>query len=105
MILYVMLVGRYPFERPEDARLADMARTQRTIQVAFMRLSPFCHDVLSKHMPFEGRPPIHRTQRVLARDMIFPTNITPECRDLLDKLLTLDPKRRITVAQIQAHPW
>ena len=33
MILYVMLVGRYPFERPEDARLADMARTQRTIQV------------------------------------------------------------------------
>ena len=45
------------------------------------------------------------TQRILARDVVFPTGITPECRDLLDRLLTLDPAHRITVAQIQAHPW
>lgn len=32
-MLYVMLVGRYPFERPDDARLNDINRTQQMLQV------------------------------------------------------------------------
>lgn len=31
--------------------------------------------------------------------------LSPEVRDLLDRILVPDEKERITVAQIQAHPW
>ena len=31
--------------------------------------------------------------------------ITPECRDLITTILVADPTRRLTVPQIQAHPW
>ena len=32
-------------------------------------------------------------------------SISPQCRDLLCKILVADPNRRITIAGIQAHPW
>eukprot|EP00955_Chlamydomonas_euryale_P031466 330594-Chlamydomonas_euryale.AAC.11 len=31
--------------------------------------------------------------------------ISPECRDLLVKLFSKDPTKRITMSQIQEHPW
>ncbi len=31
--------------------------------------------------------------------------LTPECYDLLDKLLEVDPDKRITVQQVLQHPW
>lgn len=37
----------------------------------------------------------------------IPTNIeiSPECRDLLTRMLVRDPDERITMAQIHQHPW
>jgi serine/threonine protein kinase len=37
----------------------------------------------------------------------IPTNIeiSPECRDLLSRMLVRDPDERITMAQIHKHPW
>ena len=31
--------------------------------------------------------------------------LSPECRDLLDRIFVTDPKRRITVPQIMEHPF
>ena len=31
--------------------------------------------------------------------------LTPECTDLLTRLLEVDPDKRITVQQILKHPW
>ncbi len=74
-MLYIMLVGRYPFERPGDDRLGVMGKQTMVIQ------------------------------RILRRDVEFPATLSSGCRDLLDKLLTLDPQKRITIPEIQAHPW
>ncbi len=74
-MLYIMLVGRYPFERPGDTRFPDLNKNQMVIQ------------------------------RILRRDVEFPATLSSEVRDLLDKLLTLDPNKRITIPEIQAHPW
>ena len=30
---------------------------------------------------------------------------SPELQDLLDKMLTSDPEKRITIAEIYDHPW
>ena len=31
--------------------------------------------------------------------------LSPECRDLLDKIFVTDPQRRITIPQIMQHPF
>ena len=31
--------------------------------------------------------------------------LSPEARDLLDKIFQTDPKKRITIPQIMQHPW
>ena len=31
--------------------------------------------------------------------------LSSDCRDLLDKIFVVDPKERITVAEIMKHPW
>ena len=31
--------------------------------------------------------------------------LSPECQDLLDKIFQVDPKQRITLQEIQKHPW
>ncbi|KAK9820902.1 hypothetical protein WJX74_004269 [Apatococcus lobatus] len=33
------------------------------------------------------------------------SKLSPECRDLLDKIFVTNPQERITITQIQAHPW
>jgi len=34
----------------------------------------------------------------------FP-QVSAECRDLISRMLTVDPRHRISVADIQRHPW
>lgn len=45
--------------------------------------------------------------RILAMQWSMPADvpITPECRDLLVRLLEADPARRATMEQISQHPW
>ena len=46
-------------------------------------------------------------ERILAVDYNFPTSIpvSPECKDLLSRILVADPAKRYTIEAIQAHPW
>jgi serine/threonine-protein kinase SRK2 len=46
-------------------------------------------------------------QRVIRGDYVFPRNfpISDECKDLLSKILVVDPEKRLTVQQVQQHPW
>ena len=75
VMLYVMLTGSYPFERQGDK--ASPQRLQMMIT------------------------------RILKVDYKFPSNVvpSPDLQDLLNKLLTSDPAKRITIAGIFEHPW
>ena len=46
-------------------------------------------------------------QRILKVDYTFPPQVkaSRECRDMLDRILVADPKKRITIPEIQRHPW
>lgn len=52
------------------------------------------------------RPLFILTCRSLARPQ-FPPNVdpSPELQDLLGRILTSDPAKRITIAEIFEHPW
>ncbi|KAK9815300.1 hypothetical protein WJX72_001264 [[Myrmecia] bisecta] len=75
VMLYVMLVGEFPFVRPEDK--------------------------------FDNQPRQRMTRRILKAQYEFPPHVkvSHECRNLLCLILQLEPARRITLQQIQQHPW
>ncbi|KAK9915945.1 hypothetical protein WJX75_006306 [Coccomyxa subellipsoidea] len=77
VMLYVMLSAQYPFGRPEDTNL---------------KLARQMHNML---------------QRILSVDYQLPYNkqVSAECKDLLQRILVADPAKRITMADIQRHPW
>lgn len=75
VMLYVMMVGAYPFERPEDKN--DNQKLQKMIQ------------------------------RILKVDYDFPPQVkaSKECRAILSRILVAQPTKRITIPEIQRHPW
>lgn len=75
VMLYVMMVGAYPFERPEDK--ADAQKLQKMIQ---------------RILKVEYQFPPH-------------VRASSDLRDLLSKILVPDPSKRIAIAEIQSHPW
>lgn len=46
-------------------------------------------------------------QRILKVEYEFPAHVkvSKECRDLLSNILVPDPASRITIPEIQRHPW
>lgn len=75
VMLYVMLVGTYPFERPEDKN--DPQKLQKMIQR------------------------ILRVEYEFPSGM----KLSSELKDIMSKLLIPDPAKRITIAGILEHPW
>lgn len=70
-----MLVGAYPFERPEDK--TDPQKLQKMIQ-----------RILRVDYSF----PPH-------------VKLSPELEDIMKRILVSDPSKRITMAGILEHPW
>lgn len=75
VMLYVMLVGAYPFERPEDKH--DNQKLQKMIQRIL-------------HVDYTVPPHV---------------KLSEDCRNLLKTILVADPTKRITIDQIYHHPW
>lgn len=44
-------------------------------------------------------------QRILQVKYDMPKHISPECADLLRRILVPDPNKRLTIPEIQDHPW
>ncbi|GBF97768.1 sulfur stress regulator [Raphidocelis subcapitata] len=79
IVLFVLLFGRHPFLRPEDAALSD----QQQMLALFTRTARESFTML----PAEA------------------ATISPECVDMLVRMLQTNPAMRITMTAIQVHPW
>lgn len=77
VVLYIMLFGKYPFDLEDDADINEATRSQ----------------LMLERMEGEKYP--------------LPPNvvISPECLDILRKLLKPNPAERLTLEGILAHPW
>lgn len=77
VMLYVMLVAKYPFRRTED----DALRPANKLHVML--------------------------QRILEVNYELPASlqVSAECRDLLSRILVAEPAKRISIAGIMQHPW
>lgn len=131
VVLYVMLVGRYPFEAPDAAKKdGGMAQVrarapfclflvsqigQRATTITCVRRPRGCvaRGARRRHQP--GHPPLSRPQGILqmvtrmrARELDIPAwlQLTPPCAALVRRLLEPEPARRISVTEImQVWVW
>ncbi|KAG6004240.1 Serine/threonine-protein kinase ark1 [Claviceps maximensis] len=73
-------------------------------KVDLWSLGVLTYEFLVGEAPFEDTPVM--TQRRIARaDMTVPSYVSHEASDLIKKLLVLDPEKRISLDQVQVHPW
>jgi len=57
------------------------------------------------YLPFEDPKTSNLYKKIMAANYQIPKFISPDCRDLLTRVLNTDPEQRYTLAQIRQHPW
>ncbi|KAL4806972.1 kinase-like domain-containing protein [Aspergillus unguis] len=73
-------------------------------KVDLWSLGVLTYEFLVGEAPFEDTP-VMTQKRIQRGDMQVPSFVSPEARDLIKRLLVLDPEKRITLDEIQKHPW
>jgi aurora kinase len=67
-------------------------------------LGVLTYEFLVGEAPFEDTPAM--TQRRIARgEMTIPPFVSAEARDLIKRLLQLDPEKRLSLEEVEVHPW
>ncbi|KAJ3677886.1 hypothetical protein LUZ60_001689 [Juncus effusus] len=70
--LYVMLVGAYPFEDPNDPK--NIRKTIGKVMQVDYKIPDFVH-------------------------------ISQDCKQLISRIFSANPSKRITIREIKSHPW
>ncbi|KAG0300475.1 hypothetical protein BGZ98_009145, partial [Dissophora globulifera] len=61
--------------------------------------------LLTGHLPFDDENIRQLLSKVKAGKFYMPTDISAGARDLISRMLTVNPKRRITMQGVIMHPW
>jgi 5'-AMP-activated protein kinase catalytic alpha subunit len=61
--------------------------------------------LLAGYLPFEDQNTSNLYRKILSADFEMPNFISPEAQDLITKILTTNPEKRIKISQIKNHPW
>ncbi|KAL3473640.1 kinase-like domain-containing protein [Aspergillus californicus] len=73
-------------------------------KVDLWSLGVLTYEFLVGEAPFEDTP-VMTQRRITRADMAVPSFVSAEARDLIKRLLVLDPEKRISLDDIQKHPW
>ncbi|KAG8156849.1 hypothetical protein KVR01_013262 [Diaporthe batatas] len=73
-------------------------------KVDLWSLGVLMYEFLVGEAPFEDSF-VMTTRRIARADMTIPSFVSAEARDLIQKLLVVDPKRRLPLEEVQKHPW
>ncbi|CCU81263.1 serine/threonine protein kinase (Ark1)/serine/threonine-protein kinase/aurora kinase A [Blumeria hordei DH14] len=89
---------------PPEMIKPDGSDNYYTEKVDLWSLGVLMYEFLVGEAPFEDTPVM--TQRRIARgEMTVPSFVSTEAKDLIKRLLVLDPEKRIPLEQVQMHPW
>ncbi|KAH6849705.1 kinase-like domain-containing protein [Chaetomium sp. MPI-CAGE-AT-0009] len=73
-------------------------------KVDLWSLGVLMYEFLVGEAPFEDTP-IMTHKRIARADMTIPEWVSKEAKDLIKKLLVLDPEKRLPLEEVQNHPW
>ncbi|KAJ6730329.1 SERINE/THREONINE-PROTEIN KINASE SAPK1 [Salix viminalis] len=91
--LYVMLVGAYPFEDPDDPKKLQKDNRGQSL-----------HKLISTG---QIQVAMQLLKRILSVHHSIPDHIrvSVECKHLLSRIFVANPEKRITIPEIKNHPW
>ncbi|KAK0710914.1 serine/threonine-protein kinase [Lasiosphaeris hirsuta] len=73
-------------------------------KVDLWSLGVLTYEFLVGEAPFEDTP-IMTQKRIARADMTIPEWVSKEAKDLIKRLLVLDPDKRLPLEDVQTHPW
>lgn len=58
-------------------------------------------------LPFDGKDTVSIRNKIIKGQFVFPPGLglSPECKDLIEKMMSVDPVSRIKMKAIFKHPW
>lgn len=56
-------------------------------------------------LPFEDPKTTKLYNKIINAEFNIPEFVSDSCQELIRKILSPDPKLRLTIDQIRAHPW
>jgi 5'-AMP-activated protein kinase catalytic alpha subunit len=62
----------------------------------------FC--LIAGRQPYDGDNPT-RLLKLFNHPIPFPDHVSPECKDIIKRMLTVSERDRITISEIKRHPW
>ena len=74
-------------------------------RVDIWSLGILCYEFCCGFPPFEAESNDDTYKRIKNIDLRFPDHMSLEVRDMISKILTFDPRNRLTLEQIEKHPW
>lgn len=87
---------------PRSSTSSDSATYSSAVDL--WSLGVLTYEFLCGEAPFEDTPVM--THRRIARcDMKVPGYVSAEAKDLIQRLLVLDPEKRISLEDVEKHPW
>jgi serine/threonine protein kinase len=63
------------------------------------------YTLLCGRLPFEAKSAVQVYDKILSGQFQKPDHLSSEARDLLERILDLDPEKRIKIHEIKTHPF
>lgn len=57
------------------------------------------------YLPFEDPNTGQLYKKILSANYQIPSFVSPECKDLLKRILDTDPRTRYSISEIRNHTW
>lgn len=73
--------------------------------VDIWELGILLYEFLVGHPPFESEGQSDTCNKIQCVEVVYPDHISEGAKDLIDSILRKDPNERITIDEIQSHPW
>eukprot|EP01116_Phalansterium_solitarium_P000901 TRINITY_DN10745_c0_g1_i1.p1 TRINITY_DN10745_c0_g1~~TRINITY_DN10745_c0_g1_i1.p1 ORF type:complete len:644 (-),score=228.03 TRINITY_DN10745_c0_g1_i1:680-2611(-) len=61
--------------------------------------------MVTGYLPWDGEEKTEQLRNAVRGRYEVPKHVSPACRDLIDRMLTVDPKKRAVIDEVRTHPW